>query len=114
MGLVRMALLLLLPLVQANDKSARLDALFKEYDGAGVPGASLLVIKDGKILLKKSYGMANLEEKTVSTTNTNYRLASLTKQFTAMAVMMLVERKKLSYDSALTDLFADFPAYGKE
>jgi CubicO group peptidase (beta-lactamase class C family) len=98
----------------SNDKSAQVDALFQAYDGPNVPGASILVIKDGKVLFKKAYGSANLEDKIPSTTTTNYRLASVTKQFTAMAIMMLVERKKLSYDSTLTDIFPDFPSYGKQ
>jgi CubicO group peptidase (beta-lactamase class C family) len=96
-----------------DDKSAKIDALFSEYDRPDVPGASILVIKNGKVLFKKAYGSANLEAKISSTTRTNYRLASVTKQFTAMAIMILAERKKLSYDDRLTDFFPDLPAYGK-
>ena len=113
-------LLLLLPLLgpmttdnSLNDKSARVDALFQEYDGANVPGASVLVVKEGRVIFKKAYGMANLEERIPSTTKTNYRLASVTKQFTAMSIMILAERKKLSYDSTLRDFFPGFPEYGK-
>lgn len=91
----------------------KIDALFREYDRPGVPGASVIVIKDGKVLYQKAYGLANLEDKISSTTRTNYRLASMTKQFTAMAIMILAERKKLSYDNRLTDFFPDFPEYGK-
>jgi CubicO group peptidase (beta-lactamase class C family) len=57
--------------------------------------------------------MANVEEKGAARPQTNYRLASVTKQFTAMAVMILADRKKLRYDNVLTDFFPDFPAYGK-
>jgi len=48
-----------------------------------------------------------------STPHTNFRLASFTKQFTAMAVMLLVHDGKLRYDQTLTGIFPDFPAYGK-
>jgi hypothetical protein len=65
--------------------------LFHEYDLPNVAGASVLVIRDGKVLFKKAYGLANLENRTSTNTNTNYRLASMTKQFTAMAIMMLAE-----------------------
>lgn len=96
-----------------DDKSAKIDALFLDYDRHDLPGASVIVIKDGKVLFKKAYGSANPEAKIASTTRTNYRLASVTKQFTAMAIMILAERKKLSYDDRLTDFFPDLPAYGK-
>jgi CubicO group peptidase (beta-lactamase class C family) len=91
----------------------KLDALFQDYNQPGSPGASVMVIKDGKTLLAKSYGLANLEERIPCDTNTHFRLASVTKQFTAMAVMILVERKKLSFEERLTDFFPEFPAYGK-
>ena len=97
----------------ANDRSKAMDALFGDYDRADVPGASVIVIRDGKVLFKKAYGSANLEEKIPAATDTNYRIASLTKQFTAMAIMILAERGKLSYDDALTRFFPDFPTYGQ-
>jgi CubicO group peptidase (beta-lactamase class C family) len=97
----------------AMNKSAQVDALFADYDRPGVPGASVIIIKDGKAVLKKAYGLANVEEKIASTTSTNYRMASNTKQFTAMAIMMLAERRKLSYDDRLSDFFPGFPDYGK-
>ncbi|MDX6613347.1 MAG: hypothetical protein QOD75_2533 [Blastocatellia bacterium] len=96
-----------------KSKGAEVDALFSDYDRPGVPGASVIVIKDGKVLFKKAYGLQNVEEKISSTSATNYRMASNTKQFTAMAIMMLAERKKLSYDSRLADFFPGFPEYGK-
>lgn len=96
-----------------RDKAARMNDLFRQYDRPDLPGASVIVIRHGKVLFKKSYGLANLEDKILSTTSTNYRLASVTKQFTAMAIMILAEQKKLSYDDHLTDLFPGFPDYGK-
>jgi len=72
-----------------------------------------MVIRDGAVILKKAFGLANLEDRTPATTATNYRLASVTKQFTATAIMMLSDRKLLSYDDPLTKFFPDFPPYGK-
>lgn len=97
---------------RGGGRAAQVDALFRDYDRPDVPGASVLVVRRGKVLHKRAYGMANLEEGVRATTATNYRLASVTKQFTAMAVLILAARKKLSYDSRLTDFFPDFPTYG--
>ena len=92
--------------------SAKLDAMFRDYAQPGSPGASLLVIHRGKVVLAKGYGLANVEENIPCGTNTNFRLASVTKQFTAMAVMILAERKQLSLDERLKNFFPEFPAYG--
>jgi CubicO group peptidase (beta-lactamase class C family) len=91
----------------------QIDSLFAAFDRPDVPGASVVVVRGGKVVFMKSYGMANVEEKSTARPATNYRLASVTKQFTAMAVMILADRKKLRYDNVLTDFFPDFPAYGK-
>lgn len=88
--------------------------MFQDYNRPGSPGASVMVIKRGKVVLAKGYGFANVEEGIPCGTNTNFRLASVTKQFTAMAVMILAERKKLSLDERLTDFFPEFPAYGRQ
>ncbi len=90
----------------------RVDALFAPYTGTDVPGASVLVVKDGVVRYKKSFGMANLEEGIPVTPATKFRLASVTKQFTAMAVLMLIDDGRLSLDTRLTDVFPDFPDYG--
>ena len=92
----------------------RVDGLFHDFNQAGAPGASVMVIKDGKIVLAKGYGLANVEEKIPCGTNTNFRLASVTKQFTAMAVLILAEHKQLSLDERLPDFFPEFPAYGSQ
>lgn len=97
----------------AGDKAAAVAALFREYDAAAVPGASVLVVRRGRVLYKHAFGLADLAAGSAATTSTNYRLASVTKQFTAMAIMILAERKQLAYDSKLTDFFPDFPTYGR-
>src|SRR5262245_41962759 len=74
-----------------QDRSAAIDALFSIFDREDAPGASVMVIQGGQVLFKKAYGSANLEDKIKSATTTNYRIASVSKQFTAMAVMILAE-----------------------
>ena len=113
--MIRTAVLLTaaLPLIAA-DFSGPIDALFKDYNQPGVPGASVIVIRDAKVVYSHAYGLADVEAKTAATTKTNYRLASCTKQFTAMCIMMLAERHKLNLDDRLTRFFPDYPAYGKD
>src|SRR5882762_10761892 len=81
----------------------QIESLFRDFNHPNAPGASVMVIHNGKPVFTKGYGLANLESKTPCTTNTNFRLASVTKQFTAMAVLMLVEQKKLMLDERLSN-----------
>ncbi len=83
--------------VMAADGAAAIDALMRAYDG-DVPGASVLVIHDGQSLLRRGYGLADLEAGIAATPRTNYRLASVSKQFTAAAILLLAQDGALSID----------------
>jgi len=96
------------------DQTARVDGLFKPFAQPDAPGMSVMVIHRGKPVFAKGYGLADLETRVPCATNTNFRLASVTKQFTAMAVLMLAEHKQLSLDERLADFFPEFPAYGDQ
>lgn len=85
-----------------------IDALFADYTG-NVPGASVIVIKDGAVVLRRAYGLAILDPRTPATTATDYRLASLSKEFTAMAVMLLARDGKLRYDEPIGYLLPGLP-----
>jgi CubicO group peptidase (beta-lactamase class C family) len=98
----------------APSLTERMNELFRDYDRPDSPGAAVTVIKDGRVVFAKGYGLADVEQKIPCETNTNFRLASVTKQFTAMAIMILAERKKLSLDERLTDFFPEFPVYGRQ
>ena len=63
--------------------------MLSAYSGERVPGAAVLVIRDGEKLLQQGYGMADIERGMPVDSSTNFRLASITKQFTATAIMML-------------------------
>lgn len=95
----------------APDPGARVDELFADYRGAATPGAAVLVIRDGEKILERGYGSANLETGVGVDGKTNFRLASITKQFTATAIMLLVEDGLLSLDSQLRGLYPEFNAY---
>ena len=77
------------------------------------PGAAVLVADHGRVLFQRGYGVADLHSLRKIDARTNFRLASCTKQFTAMAIMQLVRDGKLFYDNRLTDILPDFPEYGK-
>ncbi|HEY1272208.1 MAG TPA: serine hydrolase domain-containing protein [Terriglobales bacterium] len=92
--------------------SQTVDAIFAGLKSSRAPGAAVLVIKDGRPLFQRGYGVADLHAFRPIDEHTNFRLASVTKQFTAMAVMLLVHDGKLRYENRLTDVFPDFAAYG--
>lgn len=95
--------------VSTNDVRT-VDSLFAAYTGPSVPGASVVVIRDGQVVMRRAYGMADLERRIPATPETNYRLASVSKQFTAMAVMLLAKDGKLRYDQPIRDFLPELPA----
>jgi CubicO group peptidase (beta-lactamase class C family) len=88
--------------------------MFTVYDRPGAPGASVLVIRDGRVVLSRAYGLADLEARTPATARTNFRLASLSKQFTATAIMLLAKDGRLRYDDRVADHLPGFPSYGAD
>ena len=77
------------------------------------PGLAVLVLKDGKKLFERGYGLRDLQSAAKIDAHTNFRLASCSKQFTAMAIMLLVHDGKLRYDQTLTEIFPEFPRLRK-
>jgi CubicO group peptidase (beta-lactamase class C family) len=99
---------------QSSDGSElHLDVIFSQVTSPHDPGCAVLVKYGGLNVLEKGYGVRDLRKKQKIDPRTNFRLASFTKQFTAMAIMLLVHDGKLQYDDHLTDLFPEFPAYGR-
>ncbi len=86
----------------------RLDSLLRVTTQANQPGAALLVKVDGKVIYQKGYGLANGATKTPITSETNFRLASVTKQFTAMGILLLEKDGKLSLTDPLSRFFPEF------
>lgn len=89
---------------------AAIDPLFADYTG-NVPGAAVAVVRDGVVLFHKGYGLGDLASRAPITTSTNFRLASVTKQFTATAIEILAERGKLSYDDPIVKWLPSLPSY---
>lgn len=92
-----------------QDPAGQIAALMRLYDGAA-PGASVLVLRDGLPIFRRAYGLSNLEAKTRATPATNYRLASMTKQFTAAAILLLAEDKRLSLDDPVRKWLPTLPS----
>lgn len=88
--------------------AASVDALMARYDGDG-PGASLLVVRDGVPLVRRGYGFADLEHRVPASPQTDYRLASVSKQFTAAAVLLLAQDGKLSLDDRARKWLPELP-----
>jgi CubicO group peptidase (beta-lactamase class C family) len=93
--------------------ASALDAIFSPLANASSPGLAVLVRKDGRTVFEHGYGARELRSFAKIDPQTNFRLASCSKQFTAMSIMLLVHDGKVRYDDKLTDVFPDFPAYGK-
>ena len=88
--------------------------LHKEMQAQQIPGVSLAVVKDGKIVLARGFGLANVEHQVPVRPETIFQSGSTGKQFTATAVMMLVEEGKLSLDDKITKYFPEAPeSWGK-
>jgi CubicO group peptidase (beta-lactamase class C family) len=92
---------------------SQIDAIFAPLVEARSPGAAVLVRKNGRTILQRGYGVRDLRTLRKIDRRTNFRLASCTKQFTAMATMLLVHDGRLRYDTSLTSVFPDFPGYGR-
>lgn len=94
-------------------RSEQIDQIFAGLESAHAPGAAVLVVENGRTIWKRGYGVSDLRSLRKIDDHTNFRLASCTKQFTAMAIMLLVHDGKLHYADRLTEIFPDFPEYGK-
>jgi len=91
-----------------TDAARHVDDLMRSYAG-DVPGASVLVLRNGVPVIQHSYGLADLEQHTPASPATNYRLASVTKQFTAAAILLLNEANKLQLDDPVRKWLPELP-----
>lgn len=96
-----------------GSRAKEIDAIFSGVTSPDAPGLAVLVRHNGKTLFERGYGVRDLRTKSRIDAYTNFRLASFTKQFTAMAIMLLARDGKLRYEQMLTEILPDFPDYGK-
>lgn len=104
----------LLPLLFAGDeKTAQVDKLFAAWDTKTTPGAALAIVRDGQIIYKRGYGMAKLEDDIIMTPSKIFDIGSVSKQFTAACVALLVHDGKLAVKDDIRTCLPEMPAYEK-
>src|SRR5262245_25046728 len=116
--LVAAALVLLFPArlraeQPAKVDPARVDEVFAPWDKPTSPGVAVAVVRDGAVVYKKGFGSANLEHCLPITTTTALNIGSVSKQFTAFAVLLLAKDSKLSLDDAVRKHIPEVPDFGK-
>ena len=102
----------LLHVAIAQDYEVRVDSLFAQWEGVQGPGATVAVIQDGEIILSKGYGAANIEYGIANTPATIFHVASVSKQFTVYAVMLLEKEGKLSWEDDIRKYIPEMPDFG--
>jgi CubicO group peptidase (beta-lactamase class C family) len=96
----------------ATEIEAKVDKIFEPWSKPDIPGAAVAIVQDGRPLLAKGFGCADLEHNTPITLRTPFNAASLAKQFTAFAVLMLDAQGKLSLDEDVRTYLPEFPDFG--
>lgn len=99
------------PITLSPEQVQSIDRIMLSYDSSLSPGAALLVMDRGKIVVQKNYGLKNTETQAMVDATTCFRLASLTKQFTAMCVLQLIQAGKLSLEDPVRKYLDSLPAY---
>jgi len=92
--------------------NAQVDAWFARFITPETPGGVVLIVKDGAIVHQAAYGLADLEHQTPLTTDHAFHLASMSKQMTALCIMMLAEQQKLSYDDPVGRYLPELQKFG--
>lgn len=95
----------------ADERSDKVDKLFASWDSTKTPGAALAVIKDGAIIYERGYGMAKLEDGIVMTPDKVFDLGSVSKQFTAACVAILIREGKIGLDDDIRKHLPEMPVY---
>jgi CubicO group peptidase (beta-lactamase class C family) len=101
------------PLPGADETAAKVDRLFAAWDRTTSPGAALAVVKDGRIVYERGYGMAKLEDGIVNGPDTVFDIGSVSKQFTAACVALLVRDGQVRVEDDIRKYLPEMPDYGK-
>ena len=96
----------------AQNLESKIDSLLQSKYPANAPGATFLISKKGNIIYKKAFGLSNLELNVPMQTKNVFEIGSMTKQFTAISILMLAEKGKLNLDDDITKFIPDYPTKG--
>lgn len=102
------------PSVLDNGFATLFDATIAPFYKANEPGATIIVTFNGTTMFRKAYGMASIAKHEVMTPEATMRLGSISKQFTAVSILMLIEEGKLSLADKIVECFPDYPEQGSE
>ncbi len=98
----------------SQTKEAKIDKLLNEKLKANTTGAVVLISEKGKPTYRKAFGLANLELNVKMTPENRIEIGSMTKQFTAVSILMLVEQGKISLEDEITKFIPDYPTHGQK
>ncbi len=113
--IIQTALIFFLPTfasAQENKITSEVDKVFAQYDKPDSPGCALSVIKDGEIVYKRGYGMADLDHDIAISPGSVFHVASVSKQFTAFSILLLAQQGKLSLDDEVRKHIPEVPVFG--
>ena len=96
-----------------SNVNAQVDKVFEKWDKSDSPGCALGVYRDGQIIYKHGYGMANLNDDVPITPATVFHVASMSKQFTAASIVLLAQQGKLSLDDDVRKYIPELPDFGE-
>lgn len=94
---------------QPDERASRVDAIFAELSRNSSPGVALSVVRDGKVILRRGYGLASIEHRVPITPSTVFDVASVAKQFTGLAVAMLVSQGKIKLSDDIRTCIPELP-----
>jgi CubicO group peptidase (beta-lactamase class C family) len=97
----------------ARALETQVDALFAKWNKPGVPGAAIVVVRDGKVVLRKAYGMADIERGVPMSPDAVLEAGSVTKQFTALSIELLAQEGKLALGDDVRKYLPELPDFGK-
>ena len=113
LGLCLAASLLAQQAPPSRDKSREVDELFRQWDSPKSPGAAVLIVDSGQVVHARGYGMANLEHAVAIRPDTVFDIASVSKQFAAMAIALLEAERRISLDDDVRKYVPQVPDFGK-
>ena len=106
--------LLSVTVISAQSLESKIDKILTNQFKSNETGVSALVAKDGKVIYRKAFGKANLELDVNMTSENVFQVGSITKQFTAVGILMLLEEGKLTLEDDITKFISDYPTKGKK
>jgi len=95
-----------------NLREAQIDSIFTQWDKPETPGCAIAVVQNGKIIYSHGYGIANLDYNISITTSMVFNIGSMSKQFTAACITLLIEKGEISLDDDVREYIPDLPNYG--